>query len=591
MQIIDLVNSQLVAITPEMPLFQVQELFETSVLDSLPVVNQSREVLGLLRKKVLQSTLAQVNKGNLDITQLMDRDIIILSSHLLFEEIHHLIHQHKLSFEARFGHQNHYELQQIFPVVNEYRQLVGILPLALYEQLEKDKEMIMMMQSALDTMLECVIVVNKQGKIVLMNRAYGDFLGVNAHDVIGQPVTDLIENSRLHLVAQTGKPEVSEIQRIKNHNCIVSRVPMMKNGRIIGAMGKVVFKDVKELNQLIYKHTKIHSELSTGRNESRKEQSGKYTLENIIGGNEVMKNLKSMALKAAKGSSTVLILGESGTGKEVFAQAIFFASSRRQGPFIKVNCAAVPENLLESELFGYDEGAFTGARKGGKPGKFELAHGGTIFLDEIGDMSMTMQSKLLRVLQEREFERVGSTKTSKVDVRVIAATNRDLEKMVAEGNFRLDLFYRLNIITLQIPPLRERKEDIPLLVEMLLEKIKQHVPHGVEGISAQALRILFDYSWPGNIRELENILERAINLIDDERYIMPEHLPAKLNRTTIPEPQAESAKKLAGLLGDTEKQAIYRALELSGGNKSKAAKLLGIHRSGFYQKLQKYNIQ
>lgn len=591
MQIIDLVSSQLVAITPEMPLFQVQELFETSVLDSLPVVNQSREVLGLLRKKVLQSTLAQVNKGNLDITQLMDRDIIILSSQLLFEEIHHLIHQHKLSFEARFGQQNHYELQQIFPVVNEYRQLVGILPLPLYEQLEKDKEMIMMMQSALDTMLECVVVVNKQGKIVLMNRAYGDFLGVNAHEVIGQPITDLIENSRLHLVAQTGKPEVSEIQRIKNHNCIVSRVPMMKNGRIIGAMGKVVFKDVKELNQLIYKHTKIHNELSSGRNESRKEQTGKYTLENIIGENEVMKKLKNMALKAAKGSSTVLILGESGTGKEVFAQAIFSASSRRNGPFVKVNCAAVPENLLESELFGYDEGAFTGARKGGKPGKFELAHGGTIFLDEIGDMSMTMQSKLLRVLQEREFERVGSTKTSKVDVRVIAATNRDLEKMVAEGNFRLDLFYRLNIITLQIPPLRERKEDIPLLADMLLEKIKQHVPHGVEGVSAQALRSLFDYSWPGNIRELENILERAINLIEDERYIMPEHLPSKLNHQVLPEPQAESSKKLAGLLGDTEKQAIYRALELAGGNKSKAAKLLGIHRSGFYQKLQKYNIQ
>jgi len=247
---------------------------------------------------------------------------------------------------------------------------------------------------------------------------------------------------------------------------------------------------------------------------------------------------------------------------------------------------------LESELFGYDEGAFTGAKKGGKPGKFELANGGTIFLDEIGDMPLSMQAKMLRVLQEKEFERVGGTKTIKLDLRIIAATNRDLEKMIEEGEFRHDLYYRLNIISLNISPLRERVEDIPMLCNMLLKKINKQVSHCIEGVSVPALQLLMNYAWPGNVRELENILERSINLMDEnEILITPEDLPPVLKKINKVKDQEEFGDNLSGVLGDAERQAIIRALEATGGNKSEAAKVLGIHRSGFYQKIRKYNIQ
>jgi len=372
----------------------------------------------------------------------------------------------------------------------------------------------------------------------------------------------------------------------------VTRIPIVKDGETVGAVGKVVFKDVKDLKILSNKLTKLEFELEYYKEELRKVYGGKYTFESIIGNSEKMEWIKSIAFKASKGNSTVLILGESGTGKEVFAQAIHNGSIRNKGPFIKVNCAALPENLLETELFGYDEGAFTGAKKGGKPGKFELSNRGTIFLDEIGDMPISMQVKLLRVLQEREFERVGGTKTIKLDLRVIAATNRDLTKMIEQGQFRQDLYYRLDIISLAIPPLRERTEDIPLLCDMLLKKINKRVQHYVEGIAPATLKLLMAYKWPGNVRELENVLERALNLMDDnEVLIAPEHLPPVVKKMNKVKEPIEVSENLAEMLDDTEKQAILKVLEEAGGNKSKAAKLLGIHRSGFYQKLQKHNIK
>lgn len=461
---------------------------------------------------------------------------------------------------------------------------------AIAAELETVKSLKSTLESAIESIFEGIVVVDKNGYITMINQAYGEFLGVDSRIMIGKHITDVIPNTRMHVVAQTGKAELGELQRIGENNVIVSRIPIIKDGEVVGAVGKVLFKDLKDFKLLARKLNTLQSELEYYKEELRKVHGGKYTVERIIGNSEKMLWLKSIATKAAKGASTVLVLGESGTGKELFAHAIHNASSRRQGPLIKVNCAAVPENLLESELFGYDEGAFTGARKGGKPGKFELANGGTIFLDEIGDMTMAMQAKLLRVLQEREIERVGGTKTSKIDVRVIAATNQDLESMIEQGRFRQDLYYRLNIITLLIPPLRERKEDIPMLCTALLQKINSQVQYGVEGISPEVMYLLAEYNWPGNVRELENILERAVNLMDDDTFIQPEHLPPLLKKHYKPKETEETDKDLAGILGDTEKQAIYRALEAAGGNKSKAAKLLGIHRSGFYQKLQKYNI-
>ncbi|MBP2636710.1 MAG: norR 27 [Firmicutes bacterium] len=399
----------------------------------------------------------------------------------------------------------------IFQDITEFNEVVT--------QLEDIKRLKSTLESIVDSLNEGIVVVDKNGLITLLNKAYGEFLNADPKAVIGKHVAEVIPNSRMHLVAQGGKAEVTDIQKIQNNTSVVTRIPIVKDGEIIGAVGNMVFKDITELKSLALKIRKLESELEYYKEELCKVNGGKYTFENIVGNSDQMEWLRGIAAKAAKGRSTVLILGESGTGKELFAHAVHNASQRRENPFIKVNCAALPEHLLEAELFGYEEGAFTGARKGGKPGKFELANGGTIFLDEIGEMTPAMQVKLLRVLQEREVEHLGGTKTIKLDIRVIAATNRDLEEMIEQNRFRQDLYYRLNIFSLNIPPLRERTEDIPLLCKVLLEKINNQVEHWVEGIAPDALGLLMQYSWPGNVRELENVLERTVNLLDEETII------------------------------------------------------------------------
>ncbi|MDP4159767.1 MAG: sigma 54-interacting transcriptional regulator, partial [Bacillota bacterium] len=305
--------------------------------------------------------------------------------------------------------------------------------------------------------------------------------------------------------------------------------------------------------------------------------------------------------RASNTGSTVLIMGESGTGKELFANAIHQASARKNRPFIRVNCAALPDNLLESELFGYEEGAFTGARKGGKPGKFEMANHGTIFLDEIGDMPPPMQAKLLSVLQEREVERVGGTKPIRVDVQVIAATNRNLEDMMKKGIFREDLYYRLNVVTLNIPSLRKRPEDIYLLINYLLPKLNQRLHTQVAKVTEEGLRLLCSYDWPGNVRELENLLERAINLADlnQDSCLSPEYFPSLARTVVGPVPmhsiesdslESESIDNLSDAVEKTEKETIRRVLQKTHNNKARTAKILGINKSVLYRKLKKYNL-
>lgn len=460
---------------------------------------------------------------------------------------------------------------------------------AVATELENVKDLKNTLESVIESVFEGVVVVDNNAIITMINQAYCDFLGTDRKRAIGKPVTDVIPNTRMHIVVQNHKAEIGEVQRIGSNNVVVTRTLIVKDGQITGAVGKVLFKDVKDLRIMATRFNKLQSELEYYKEELRKVYGSKYTIESIISSNEKMKWLKSIVLKAAKGHATVLLLGESGTGKELFAHAIHNASPKKHGPFIKVNCAAIPENLLESELFGYAEGAFTGARKGGKPGKFELANGGSIFLDEIGDMPMVMQVKLLRVLQEKEIERIGGTKTISIDVRVISATNKDLEQLVKRGTFRLDLYYRLNIISLSIPPLRERYDDVPLLCNVLLQKISKNINCPLRRISPAVMKMFIQYSWPGNVRELENVLERAVNLMDDEEFILPEHLPPTLKKATSG--MKKQTSNIYSVLEDAERQEICKALEVTGGNKSKAAQLLGLHRSGFYTRLRKYNIQ
>lgn len=438
-----------------------------------------------------------------------------------------------------------------------------------------------------------IVIVDKEGYITVANDTYLELIGHRREDVLGKHVLEVTSNSKLPRVLETGEVHLADYWPINGHDTIVSRFPIYnKDGKLIGAVGKSLFLDLSGAQILVNKLSELEKELALYKDVVNSIYSPKYCFERIVGNNPCIVRVKSMAEQLAQTGSTVLITGESGTGKELFAHSIHQASPRVNFPFVRVNCAALPENLLESELFGYEEGAFTGARKGGKPGKFELANRGTIFLDEIGDMPLGMQAKLLIVLQEREIERIGGTKPVRVDVRVIAATNRNLEKMVEQGKFREDLFYRLNVVVLDIPPLRQRLDDIPALVKNLLPRLNQRLNTGVEKVSQEALDLLRSYHWPGNVRELENLLERAINLADlnNETCLMARHFPS-LQKTALEQVLSHRGEEtLAQAVEKLEKEMIRRVLQETSHNKSQTAKVLGLHGSVLYRKLKKYNL-
>lgn len=321
----------------------------------------------------------------------------------------------------------------------------------------------------------------------------------------------------------------------------------------------------------------------------------RYSFNEIIGESSKMQEIKSYAAKAAEAGGNVLLLGESGTGKELFAQAIHLASKKKNGPFVPINCASLPKDLLNSELFGYEDGAFTGAKKGGAPGKFEQANGGTIFLDEIGDMPLEMQSALLRVLEDNTIIRIGGKKYIPVDVRVVAATNQDLWANVQKGTFRADLYFRLNIVTIKIPPLRERKDDIPLLVKNILERIQRKYGGVEKTASEDFISMLKGYSWPGNVRELRNVIERSVNY-SSERIITTEQLPAEMTNMLASEKNRKMSMSTTEKLESIDdwrgynKESIIAVLRKYGGNKTKAAIELGVSRATFYKRLKEYGI-
>ncbi|MCD6232337.1 PEP-CTERM-box response regulator transcription factor [Candidatus Aerophobetes bacterium] len=335
---------------------------------------------------------------------------------------------------------------------------------------------------------------------------------------------------------------------------------------------KIILKRALYLQSLERENRRLSEELQE-----------KYQFSNlIIGKSKKIQEVFTLIRRVAQSNCNVLIRGESGTGKELVARAIHYNSSRKDKPFVPVNCAALPQDLLESELFGYERGAFTGATSQ-KPGKFEISSGGTIFLDEVADMSLSMQAKILRVIQERVFERVGGTKSIKVDIRIIAATNKDLEKAVKNNSFRDDLYYRLNVVSIYIPPLRERREDIPLLANFFLKKYAKENKKQINGFSPEAMDSLMRYDWPGNVRELENIIEGAV-VLGRSNLILREDL-------FLTSSQEVSSDEEASLpLMEQEKRLIKRILNKTGGNQTKAAKLLGIHRNTLRRKIKKYNL-
>ena len=439
----------------------------------------------------------------------------------------------------------------------------------------------------LNNAYEWLVIIDDKGYIMMMSKGYKEFIGDMVPE--GKHVTEVIENTKLHDIVKTGKTQIGEIQIIKGQQVIASRLPIIKDNKIIGAIGKVIFKDITDFYDMSKKIITMEKEIKYYKDQLKKQKSAKYSFSNIIGESKSLMEVKNICQRAAMSDSNVLIMGESGTGKELFAHAIHNASDRASGPFVKINCAAIPSELLESELFGYEGGAFTGAKKEGKVGKFELANGGSIFLDEIGDMPLQMQVKLLRVLQEREIERIGSTKTRPINVRIISATNKNLEEEVKSGNFREDLYYRLNVMSVNIEPLRKRKDDIRPLAKALVNKLSSQMGVHVDSISEKAMAALEAYDWPGNIRELENVIERSINLLDSDRIIKVSTLPVHITQSHKTHVYI-AGSTLKEQLYDVEKSIILECLNENQGNKQKTANDLDMSRTSLYQKLKSYGI-
>lgn len=444
-------------------------------------------------------------------------------------------------------------------------------------------EYLELLEDVFEKAYECIVVTDPEGVILMMNHKYRNFIGIA--DPIGRHVTTVIENTRMHVVAKTGLAELAEVQRINGREMIANRVPIYREEKMIAVLGTVMFQDVRQLHALSATVDRLKQELDYYKGELQRKLRATYRFEQIVSTSDLMNKCKELAMKVANSDTTVLITGESGTGKELFAHAIHAASQRAMGPFIRVNCAAIPDNLLESELFGYEEGAFTGALRKGKKGKFELADRGTILLDEIGDMPLALQAKLLRILQEKEVERIGASRPLSLNVRVIASTNKDMIALMKAGKFREDLFYRLHVVTLTIPPLRDRLEDLPYLVEIIREQLMESTGIVVKGMDEEVWELLRYHSWPGNVRELRNVLERAMHMMEGN-WIRAEHI---LLPTSIPgSPMLQSSfPSLKEWLAKAEREALQQAVQLAGGNKREAAKLLGISKSSFYQKWEK----
>lgn len=455
-------------------------------------------------------------------------------------------------------------------------------------ELTKLEQCLDIMKDILDNEYQGMVLLDAEGRIVKFN--YEKLLGIKEEDVLGKHVDEVIDNTRLHIVVKTGKKEMNDIQRIQGKDMIANRIPIMKEGKVIGAIGSVIFNDIRELKPLIQRMETYEKTFDKYKGEIKMMHEARYSFDHIISQNKRMEHLKEVSNRAAESNSTVLIQGESGTGKEYFAHGIHKASHRRYGAFVRINCAAIPKELLEAELFGYEEGAFTGARKEGKLGKLEIANGGTVLLDEIGTMPLEMQAKLLRVLEEREFERIGGTERIALDIRVIASTNEELEEAISKGKFRQDLYYRLNVIRLNIPPLRERLDDIPLLAKHMIQDLSSRLDIEPKEIAPETMEILQNYSWPGNVRELRNVIESALNLVKGN-IIFPEYLPEHM---IIKGKSAEENKEnnliLKDIVAQAELKAIREALIEAKGNRTEAAKLLGIHRTALYKKLDAYGL-
>ncbi len=565
-------------VTEDTTLTEAISLMNKKKWNLLPVTDTERKLVGVFTRSSLFQMVLDERPLTTSIKQYIKEQVETLPINTPYEKIELIVKNSQVGTGV---------------IIDEQERVVGILTktdmvmslLQTSQELKTVKSLKRTLETALDHAYDGIVMTDEKKNIQMISPPLLELFNLQPESVLFKPVAKVLPELLLDNVYQSETAEVSGFLEINGIKYIVHRIPILADGKVIGAIGKIVFRQLNEVSELFKKLQKAENKASFYHQQFQKSESARFTWEHLLTVDPYMEKLKKSAAKAAKGRSTILIRGESGTGKELFAQAIHNSSARSTGKFIVVNCAAIPEDLLESEFFGYDEGAFTGARQKGKLGKFDLANGGTLFLDEIGDMSLSLQAKLLRVLQEREFYRVGGTIRIQVDVRIIAATNRNLEEMVKEGLFREDLYYRLNVISLYVPPLRDRLYDTDHLIGRFMIELNQILGTSITGIDNRAREAMLSYAWPGNVRELRNVMERAMTFAENGKIRFDDLPDYLVKQVSIKEPSLN-----VSLVENAELEAIKKALVQVQGNKVKAARLLGISRSGLYEKIKKYKL-
>jgi PAS domain S-box-containing protein len=464
------------------------------------------------------------------------------------------------------------------------------LAMRLNYDLDDVESVLNILELILDQAHVGILFVDPDGIIRFMNQQYEDLIGTDRKKTYGKHITEFFPDSKLPLIIKTKKPQMGRKYHYKGRGTlIVNRIPIYKGKQFIGAIAQCIFRDISEIKEMAKKLDLLETKVQKYRRTITDLLVPKYNFDDIIGVGEAITRLKSVAEKYAATENSILIGGETGTGKELFAHSIHHASKRDEGPLVCVNCASIPNELLEAELFGYAPGAFTGAQPKGKVGKIELSNTGTLFLDEIGELPLTAQAKLLRVLEEKRVERVGAVHPLEVDFRLVAATNRKFDFLKDNRRFRQDFFYRLSTMTLELPALRDRTEDIPILINHFIQESSTRVMK----ISDNALHALMNYTWPGNIRELKNLMELALCLVPKGSELKTDHLPQHIIDAIpkIRQPESHEDLKLKKRIKNDEVHLIKQALKSCRGNKRQAAILLGISRSSLYNKINQYSLK
>lgn len=633
-----------VAYPLDTPYQEIEEIVKDSKVGTGIVLDHDRQVLGLFTKTdmimslfrtsqslkeqleaVLHSTqlgafvtdedgeILFVNEALCKMLGKKAEDTVGLPLRFVFPQIEETEHAMKKNNHLQIGQVRTVMRLSPYSTVNGRFGVIGLFQdVSELEELANELEMVKKWQKLLDITIEYaydgLVMVNETGEIIFLSPPMAEFFALDKESTLGKPVKQVLPQLDLTRVLETGVAELSDVLESNGIRYFVQNIPVIQDGRMLGAIGKVLFRQLHEVRDVLRRLDVLENQVLYYKEQVKHANSSRFSFEQIITTDPVMEKIKRTAYKAAKGRSTILLRGESGTGKELFAHAIHGASTRKDGPFIIVNCAAIPEHLLESEFFGYEPGAFTGAEKRGKIGKFDLANGGTLFLDEIGDMSPNLQAKLLRVFQDREFYRIGGMERIHVDVRIIAATNRHLEEMVERGEFREDLFYRLNVISLEIPPLKQRQGDKLTLARMYIQEFNTLIGTSITGIAHEAEEVLFQYDWPGNVRELRNVIERAMTFAEHGKIQvsdLPDHMQKAVlrgerssvgirikqeNLSDVASLSEGGRFRLEKAVETAERQMIQEVLQLSRGNKSRAAKLLGLSRSVLYEKMAKYQL-